>query len=86
MGDDNTVNVVLREQLIYALGEFKPVLVAHVLAGNLKYLFTLDVGDFLQFWDGLNQALHPDGRRGVADGGGLPLRLCAASADKCRHG
>ena len=82
MGDDDAVHVWLRQQHVDALGEREPVLVAHVLAGDLKYLLAADVGHLGQFRHRLDQALHADRGGGVADRGGAG----GASAGNCAAG
>ena len=79
MSDDDAVDVCLREQLVDPLGEFQPIVVIHVFAGNLKHLLAFDVGDFLQFRNSLDQSLD-------AYGGGLIAHgrrgRCAGAGDR----
>ena len=79
VGDDDAVDVALREQLVDTFSELEPVLVVHVFAGDLEHLLALDVGDLFQFRDSLDQPLYADGGGLVTDGRGA---RCARAGDR----
>jgi hypothetical protein len=66
VGDDNSVDIVLREQLVDSLRELQPGIVVHVLAGDLEYLLAFDVGDLLQFRHCFDEARDAHGGGGIA--------------------
>ena len=73
VGDDDTVHVILGQQLVDPLGQLEPHLVVHVLGADLDHLLPLHLGHVLHLGHGGDQGL--DGHLAcliVGLGGGLP--------------